>query len=212
MRHIALARSAYTMKLMIFLLISLLLATGVEAGPAAENIDVVGDPTRRESSRMAVGLASCNQVHRGVALDASRCTEAREQLRRWESTRPAIPKEHEPPPALRLLERDAWQPAAPLRLLTSRHSGDNGEAARFLPLLQRMQRRQPVTILALGSSITGVHGGCTHPAPLLEAPSCRCPKCCGPAPCRRRGQHGRPERLVGRGWPEPGVAWGAIWR
>ena len=156
--------------------------------------------------RMAVGVASCNQVHRGIAANASRCTEAREQLHRWESTRPANPQEHAPPPALRLLERDAWRPAAPLRLLTSRHSGDNGEAARFLPLLQRMQRRQPVTILALGSSITGVHGGCTHPVPLLEAPSCRCPKCCGSALCRTQGQCGRPEPLIGRGWPEPGVA------
>ena len=162
--------------------------------------------------RMAVGVASCNQVHRGIAANASRCTEAREQLHRWESTRPASPQEHAPPPALRLLERDAWRPAAPLRLLTSRHSGDNGEAARFLPLLQRMQRRQPVTILALGSSITGVHGGCTHPVPLLEAPSCRCPKCCGSALCRTQGQCGRPEPLIGRGWPEPGVARGVIWR
>ena len=121
---------------------------------------------------MAVGVPSCATVRRGTATNTDRCTEAREQLRLWESTRPAaIPQEYKPPPPLRLLERDAWRPAAPLRLLTSRSSGDNGEAARFLPLLHRMQRRQPITILALGSSITGVHGGCTHPVPLLEAPS-----------------------------------------
>ena len=121
---------------------------------------------------MAVGVPSCAEVRRGTTANTNRCTEAREKLRLWESTRPAaIPQEYKPPPPLQLLERDAWRPAAPLRLLTSPSSGDNGEAARFLPLLHRMQRRQPITILALGSSITGVHGGCTHPVPLLEAPS-----------------------------------------
>ena len=110
-----------------------------------------------------------------------------------------------PPPPLPLLELDAWRPAAPLQLLTSRHSGDNGETARFLPLLKRIQRREPITILALGSSITGVHGGCTHPAPLLDSPSCRCPKCCG-STCGQWGSDPGWARLVFDWFNASGVA------
>lgn len=133
--------------------------------------ELLGAPALQPYS-MAVGVPSCTEVRRGTAANTDRCAKAREQLRLWESTRPAaIPQEYKPPPPLQLLKHDTWRPAAPLRLLTSRSSGDNGEAGRFLPLLHRMQHRQPITILALGSSITGVHGGCTHPVPLLEAPS-----------------------------------------
>ena len=146
-------------------------ANRVWRAPSALVAELLGTRALRPYS-MAVGVPSCAEVRRGTTANTNRCTEAREQLRLWESTRPAaIPQEYKPPPPLQLLERDAWRPAAPLRLLTSPSSGDNGEAARFLPLLHRMQRRQPITILALGSSITGVHGGCTHPVPLLDPPS-----------------------------------------
>lgn len=52
------------------------------------------------------------------------------------------------------------------------------------PLANRLRLQQPITSLAVGSSHTGVHGGCTEPAPVLLAGAessgtCKCPLCCG---------------------------------
>ena len=114
----------------------------------------------------------------------SKCTEPdlRKQLQAWELTRLASTDGSEAAsPARSVLAEDQWQPLAPSHLLTSPQSGWNGDTSRFLPLLRKIRNRQPTTFLALGSSITGVLGGCTDPVPLLQAPSCRCPRCCGSA-------------------------------
>ena len=60
------------------------------------------------------------------------------------------------------------------------------------------------TFVALGSSIVGVHGGCTAPAPLL-ARGCKCPLCCGTA-CghfRTEGFARGVLRAFQREWPHP---------
>ena len=63
----------------------------------------------------------------------------------------------------------------------SLRAGQPGDAQSFLPLLRRLQAGKPLNVLAIGSSATGVNGGCTHPAPLVNASGrCRCPHCCGP--------------------------------
>ena len=54
---------------------------------------------------------------------------------------------------------------------------------RLAPLSKRLRWRRPITSLAIGSSLTGVHGGCTEPAPVLlsddGSSTCKCPLCCG---------------------------------
>ena len=62
-----------------------------------------------------------------------------------------------------------------------RSGGDGpGDAHAFAPLLRRLQSGLPINVLALGSSIVGVHGGCTAAAPVLNSTGqCVCPRCCG---------------------------------
>ena len=78
------------------------------------------------------------------------------------------------------------------------HSGD---AALYAPLLAKLQRGEPVTLLALGSSVVGAHAGCTAPWPLLK--HCPCPRCCG-SRCGRWGGDGWALRVLSQlnaTWP-----------
>ena len=49
--------------------------------------------------------------------------------------------------------------------------------ADYVRLLNKLESGRPVTILAIGSSLVGVHAGCTEPIPALRG--CACPACCG---------------------------------
>ena len=49
--------------------------------------------------------------------------------------------------------------------------------ADYMRLLNKLESGRPVTILAIGSSLVGVHAGCTEPIPALRG--CACPACCG---------------------------------
>ena len=62
-----------------------------------------------------------------------------------------------------------------------------GDAKQFAPLLLKLRRGEPVTLLALGSSVVGAHAGCTAAWPLLK--HCPCPRCCG-SRCGRWGGDG----------------------
>ena len=63
----------------------------------------------------------------------------------------------------------------------------------FGPLVRRLHDDQmPLSTLALGSSLTGVHGGCTEAAPILtsgDGSTCKCPLCCG-SRCGSWSDHG----------------------
>ena len=50
-------------------------------------------------------------------------------------------------------------------------------SADYVRLLNKLESGRPVTILAIGSSLVGVHAGCTEPIPALRG--CACPACCG---------------------------------
>lgn len=79
----------------------------------------------------------------------------------------------------------------------------SGDAALYVPLLQKLRRGQPITLLALGSSVVGAHAGCTAPWPLLK--HCPCPKCCG-SRCGRWGGDGWALRVLAQinaTWPNP---------
>lgn len=84
--------------------------------------------------------------------------------------------------------------------------GQRGDAHRFVALFERLSGGQPITILALGSSVTGVDGGCTEAAPIVNRSGlCRCPSCCG-VRCGVWGNMGWArsflERIKER-WPHP---------
>lgn len=57
----------------------------------------------------------------------------------------------------------AWQPAtgAPPSFL-KRGIVHEGEPSQFAPVIERVLRGEPLTILGLGSSITAIYGGCTR--------------------------------------------------
>ena len=71
-----------------------------------------------------------------------------------------------------------WPSTVPQALLSRPLAGDAGAAHHFAPLLTKLQSGAPISMLLLGSSIAGVYGGCTGPAPMLSD-GCKCPKCCG---------------------------------
>ena len=78
---------------------------------------------------------------------------------------------------------------------------DSGDPALYGPLLRKLDRGEPVTILALGSSVVGAHAGCTAAWPALKR--CPCPKCCG-SRCGRWGGGGWALRVLGEinaTWP-----------
>ena len=61
----------------------------------------------------------------------------------------------------------------------------------FATLAHRLESNLPVITLAVGSSLTGVHGGCTEAAPVLKQSGelCKCPLCCG-SRCGSWGEKG----------------------
>jgi len=69
-----------------------------------------------------------------------------------------------------------WQAA-----LNASTCGETGGARPWGSAWERLSRGQPITILAIGSSLVGVQGGCTAPAPVLASATCAslCPRCCG---------------------------------
>ena len=73
-----------------------------------------------------------------------------------------------------------WTPTVHPALLSRPFAGDAGAAYHFAPVLAKLESGAPISMLVLGSSIAGVFGGCTVPAPMLSA-GCKCPKCCGTA-------------------------------
>jgi hypothetical protein len=79
----------------------------------------------------------------------------------------------------------------PQGTLNASTCGPIGSPERWAGLAERLARGQPVTIFAIGSSLVGVHGGCTAPAPALQSKECfhRCPSCCG-SRCGVWGRHG----------------------
>lgn len=54
---------------------------------------------------------------------------------------------------------------------------DAADAKLFVPLLRKLRSGRPVSVLTVGSSVVGVHAGCTEPMPMLSG--CVCPRCCG---------------------------------
>lgn len=79
-----------------------------------------------------------------------------------------------------------------------------GDPSLYGPLLRRLNRGEPVTLLALGSSVVGAHAGCTAAWPALK--HCPCPRCCG-SRCGRWGGGGWALRVlasINATWPHPG--------
>ena len=54
-----------------------------------------------------------------------------------------------------------------VRLLVSR-GATTGDAALYLPMLRKLEAGEPLTLLALGSSVVGAHAGCTAAWPALK--------------------------------------------
>lgn len=77
--------------------------------------------------------------------------------------------------------------------------GVAGGVERWAPLHARLARGLPINALAIGSSLVGVHGGCTNPAPIFNNSAClrKCPRCCG----SRCGEWGN------RGWARELLEW-----
>ncbi|KAJ1640129.1 hypothetical protein T492DRAFT_832329 [Pavlovales sp. CCMP2436] len=84
-----------------------------------------------------------------------------------------------------------------LALYDTEQCGTAGDAAAWLTLWSRLSRGLPITAFALGSSLVGVHGGCTTPAPVLNTSACRklCPRCCG-SRCGEWGDRGWARELL----------------
>ena len=107
------------------------------------------------------------------------------------------------------------QPIASLPVYVA-HAGRLRRRRRFVRAQLRALGAPDVTMVLCADAeevarLTVTQRRCLHPdyartrwSPTSGMLLCRKYARCGwPAP---------PERLVGRGWPEPGVAWGAIWR
>ena len=109
------------------------------------------------------------------------------------------------------------QPIVPASLpVYVAHAGRLRRRRRFVRAQLRALGAPDVTMVLCADAeevarLTVTQRRCLHPdyartrwSPTSGMLLCRKYARCGwPAP---------PERLVGRGWPEPGVAWGAIWR
>ena len=80
----------------------------------------------------------------------------------------------------------------------------------FAELMVKLRAGEPIAMFAIGSSVTGAHGGCTAPAPGLASPECasRCPDCCGSL-CKYSYGHWPPYRygLPGAGWAVRVLSW-----
>ena len=97
-----------------------------------------------------------------------------------------------------------WRRLGHVPLRVMRDGGQRGEAHHFVPLLRRLSSGEPLTVLAVGSSATGVSGGCTEAAPIVNASgSCVCPRCCG-VRCGQWGDKGWARQVlenISRRWP-----------
>ena len=79
-----------------------------------------------------------------------------------------------------------------------------GACPRFAHVRERLLNRQPLSLLAIGSSVTGVGSGCTHAVPGICDDS-KCPRCCG-ASCGQWGGKGWARdvlEMVNDSWPHP---------
>ena len=79
-----------------------------------------------------------------------------------------------------------------------------GDVALYAPLLRKLSAGEPITLLALGSSVVGAHAGCTAPWPALR--HCPCPRCCG-SRCGRWGGDGWALKVlanINATWPHAG--------
>ena len=63
-----------------------------------------------------------------------------------------------------------------------------GACRHYHNLSQRVRANQSISMLSIGSSVTGVEGGCTHAVPAICSNS-KCPRCCG-AECGHWGNEG----------------------
>jgi hypothetical protein len=63
-----------------------------------------------------------------------------------------------------------------------------GACRHYHNLSQRVRANQSISMLSIGSSVTGVEGGCTHAVPAICSDS-KCPHCCG-AQCGYWGNEG----------------------
>ena len=63
------------------------------------------------------------------------------------------------------------------QLLLDRGLVSAPRGADYVRLLNKLESGRPITILGIGSSLVGVHAGCTEPIPALR--DCACPACCG---------------------------------
>jgi hypothetical protein len=84
-----------------------------------------------------------------------------------------------------------------LALYDAEQCGTAGDARQWAPLWSRLSRGLPITAFAIGSSLVGVHGGCTGPAPIFNTTECRkkCPRCCG-SRCGEWGNGGWARELL----------------
>lgn len=77
-----------------------------------------------------------------------------------------------------------------------------GECARWAPIAMRLATGQPISMAVIGSSISGVSGGCTRGVPGVCDDS-QCPLCCGTA-CGVWGNRGWARdvlEMVNKSWP-----------
>ena len=90
---------------------------------------------------------------------------------------------------------DATLPPLPLLL-------NDGHCGHWVDLQRRVRERQPLSMMAIGSSIVGSHGGCTHAVPGVCEQS-QCPKCCGLRCMPGDGWLRDVFNELNRSWPHP---------
>jgi len=79
-----------------------------------------------------------------------------------------------------------------------------GHCSHYVHLREKLSQGKAITMLSVGSSITGVHGGCTAPVPGLATQE-QCPKCCG-AIGGQWGDQGWARDVfnaINKSWPHP---------
>ena len=90
---------------------------------------------------------------------------------------------------------DATLPPLPLLL-------NDGHCGHWVDLQRRVRERQPLSMMAIGSSIVGSHGGCTHAVPGVCEQS-QCPNCCGLRCMPGDGWLRDVFNELNRSWPHP---------
>ena len=90
---------------------------------------------------------------------------------------------------------DATLPPLPLLL-------NDGHCGHWVDVQRRVRERQPLRMMAIGSSIVGSHGGCTHAVPGVCEQS-QCPNCCGLRCMPGDGWLRDVFNELNRSWPHP---------